>query len=249
MFAAGRSRGIRRWIENNARFARDLFAPAFDTARVHERPLAFLLSGWALPAGTMNSMAMRLDRDGFEPHIVKPSGILGIINTSSVELSAAHLMERIAAELHRGERAAVIGHSLGGLIGRYMVCAMGGGDLVHTVITLGSPHRGSPVARAANVTPLRWISGAVPELVPDSHLMRRLARAPIPADVYFASLHSESDDMVPPPCAEMSAPAGEDNVVNISVGSLGHFELATDEGVYAMVREELRRGIERSGMR
>lgn len=41
------------------------------------------------------------------------------------------------------ERVHVVGHSMGGLIGRYYVQRMGGDSRVHTLVTLGSPHGGT----------------------------------------------------------------------------------------------------------
>ena len=52
------------------------------------------------------------------------------------------------------ERIHVIGHSLGGLITRYYVQRLGGDSRVHTLVTLGTPHQGTQLARAAPLLPL-----------------------------------------------------------------------------------------------
>lgn len=41
----------------------------------------------------------------------------------------------------------IIGHSMGGLIGRYLVQRLGGDEQVHTLVTLGTPHAGTLPAR------------------------------------------------------------------------------------------------------
>jgi triacylglycerol lipase len=45
------------------------------------------------------------------------------------------------------DRVHVIGHSMGGLIGRYLVQRLGGDAHVHTLVTMGSPHGGTLPAR------------------------------------------------------------------------------------------------------
>ena len=45
------------------------------------------------------------------------------------------------------DRVHIIGHSMGGLIGRYLVQRLGGDDQVHTLVTLGTPHSGTLPAR------------------------------------------------------------------------------------------------------
>ena len=45
------------------------------------------------------------------------------------------------------ERIHVIGHRLGGLIARYFVQRLGGDAQVHTLVTLGTPHQGTQLAR------------------------------------------------------------------------------------------------------
>lgn len=194
----------------------------------------------------MATLARRLEEDGFSPEVLPLGGLFRTLNTKSVEESASRLSEFLRSKTHDGERVAIVGHSLGGIIARYAVCCLGAWEHVHTVIALASPHRGSPVARVARVTPLRWISKSAVELTPQSDFMKRLRAAPIPPSIYFASFFSETDDMCPRPCAEIDVPAEADNVVNISVGACGHFELVADERVYRMIKEELKRGIERS---
>jgi len=197
----------------------------------------------------MSTLAGRLKADGFAAEILPLGGLLGKLNTKSVEESAEGLIGYLRSTAEGGERVAVVGHSLGGIIARYAVCCLGGHEYVHSVITLASPHRGSPMARVARATPLRWISKGVLELVPGSDFMAAMHASPLPPSVYFASLFSETDDLCPRPCAEMEVPPGADNVVNLSVGACGHFEIACDEGAYRMVREEIKRGIARMASR
>ena len=65
--------------------------------------------------------------------------------TGSVHRRAERLLEAIHQwdERRSGERVVLIGHSMGGLDARYLCSRLGGDSLVSTVMTVGTPHRGS----------------------------------------------------------------------------------------------------------
>jgi triacylglycerol lipase len=63
----------------------------------------------------------------------------------SIEKRALVLRDQIRAAAG-GERVHVIAHSMGGLDARHMISRLGMHDQVIALVTLGAPHRGSPVA-------------------------------------------------------------------------------------------------------
>jgi pimeloyl-ACP methyl ester carboxylesterase len=73
--------------------------------------------------------------------------------TDDIRSMAARLGDLVAQVCDETghEQVHVIGHSMGGLIGRYLVQRLGGDDLVHTLVTLGTPHSGT---LPAHVVPL-----------------------------------------------------------------------------------------------
>jgi triacylglycerol lipase len=78
--------------------------------------------------------------------------------TASVETRAEQLKENILRGLEEcdgagagagagaGKRVIVVGHSMGGLDARYMVARLGMADKVAALLTVTTPHRGSPYA-------------------------------------------------------------------------------------------------------
>jgi triacylglycerol lipase len=73
--------------------------------------------------------------------------------SSSIEVRARQLKESLLRQLEpinrlRGQRQKVIlvGHSMGGLDARYAVAKLGLADVVAAVVTISTPHRGSPMA-------------------------------------------------------------------------------------------------------
>lgn len=86
-----------------------------------------------------------LEREG---HVVRATQVSTV---SSMEARAQQLAEQIDAVLAETGAAKVdiIAHSMGGLDARHMISVLGYGDRVATLITLGTPHRGTPVADLA----------------------------------------------------------------------------------------------------
>src|SRR6185436_2073250 len=84
----------------------------------------------------------------------------------------------------------IIGHSMGGVVGRYFVQLLGGDGAVANLVTLGSPHLGTDVSEFGIGHPTR-------ELVVGSKLVQRLAAAPPPRDTRVLTIFSHSDHLVP----------------------------------------------------
>lgn len=111
----------------------------------------------------------------------------------------------------------LVGHSLGGLMARLYVQQYGGEDLVHTCITLGTPHRGT-------YTALIGRGRAAKALRPGSELIRRLDATARPLPVRFLSYYSNLDALVvPASSAKLTHPAL--NATNILVKDHGHMSL------------------------
>jgi triacylglycerol lipase len=71
---------------------------------------------------------------------------------ASVPDRAKILVEKIAALGH--DRVDVIAHSLGGLDARYALAKLDLGKHVRSLVTIGTPHHGTPLANFANEGPL-----------------------------------------------------------------------------------------------
>jgi triacylglycerol lipase len=72
----------------------------------------------------------------------------------SVAVRLGDLVEEVCDETGH-DQVHVIGHSMGGLIGRYLVQRLGGDQRVHTLVTLGTPHQGTLPAHLVPLTVAR----------------------------------------------------------------------------------------------
>ena len=89
-----------------------------------------------------------LDRLGCHAHAVN------LPIASSVPARAEKLVAAIEAQKH--ERVDLIAHSLGGLDARYALSRLGLAKRVRSLVTIGTPHRGSPIADLMLRGPLDW---------------------------------------------------------------------------------------------
>jgi triacylglycerol lipase len=80
----------------------------------------------------------RLETLGYEVHTARVPPL------APIQVRAERLAE-IVRSLD-GERVNLVAHSMGGLDARYAISRLGLGDRVASLITIGTPHRGTPIA-------------------------------------------------------------------------------------------------------
>ncbi|MFG2991457.1 esterase/lipase family protein [Streptomyces sp. NPDC048257] len=154
--------------------------------------------------------------------------------TLDLRVTARHLARRVEELCERTgqERVELIGHSLGGLVGRYYVQRLGGDARVRTLVTLGTPHSGTRVAPFMDAHPL------VRQMRPDSEVLTELA-APAPGcTTRCVAFWSEFDAlMAPVGSARIEHP--DLRVENVQVTGIGHLALPAHPAVITAVRRAL----------
>ena len=140
----------------------------------------------------------------------------------SVAQRLAESIEEVCAETGY-ERVHIIGHSMGGIIGRYYVQRLGGDVRVHTLVTLGTPHQGTFGARFIPwpvIRQLRYASPVLGELAePAPHCRTR-----------FIAIWSDLDQIVVPQRnARISHPDLRSR--NVLFRGIGHMSLPVDPRV------------------
>lgn len=152
-------------------------------------------------------------------------GRVTTVNYSPLTTDVADAAERLGRHVERicdrtgYDRVNVIGHSLGGIIARYWVQRRGGDRRVATLVTLGSPHRGTTLARLLPLPVTR-------QLRPGSGVIRELA-APTRARCRVVSVWSDRDEIVVP--AHHGRLEHPDlDVTNVAIHGVGHLALLVD---------------------
>jgi triacylglycerol lipase len=168
------------------------------------------------------SLERALRRRGFSDLSWFDYGLL----TSDVRRAASDFavaVERLTEESGY-ERIHVVGHSLGGLIARYYVQRLSGHERVRTLITLGTPHAGTELARAGRLLPL------VRQLRPDSSLIRDLAEPAPKCTTRFLAFYSDLDQLIlPSRNARIEHP--DLHARNVAVRGVGHLSLPNNGAI------------------
>ncbi len=117
----------------------------------------------------------------------------------------------------------VIGHSMGGLIGRYLVQRLGGDDQVHTLVTLGTPHAGTMAARVVPHPVVR-------QMRVGSDVIAELAEPAPGCRTRMLAVWSDLDQLVVPQRnARIEHP--DLQARNLFVPGVGHMSLPVDRRV------------------
>ena len=173
------------------------------------RPI-IVLHGYAMNRANFLLLADRLRRAGLGPVFGFEYWSLG--RTAAAARQLAWFVDEVRAAPGARE-VDIVGHSMGGVVGRYYVSLGGGDGIVRNLITLGSPHTGTEISAIGIGHPAR-------ELVLGSALLTRLAAAPPPARTRVTVVWSHGDALVPG--ARQLALPGADV---ITFPDLGHVSL------------------------
>jgi pimeloyl-ACP methyl ester carboxylesterase len=129
----------------------------------------------------------------------------------------------------------IVGHSMGGLVGRYYAGCLDGVTRVRRLVTLGTPHAGTRIARIFPV-PLRSLR----QLASGSRLIESLSRITPTPGQHFTAIWSDGDELIHP----HTSGAFEDGLArteSIRVGGIGHLAFLHHAGIAALVAETLSR--------
>ncbi len=206
------------------------------------RPV-LLLYGFMATRRTFEVLERRLRRDNFCVWSINLGGLFDAFNTRGIDESAEKVrdkVERLYARYPSMGPLSIIGHSKGGLIGRYYVKRLGGDKRVKNLITLGCPHQGTPTAYIGIVTTGAF-SKSVWQMTPMSPFIRRLKMGAFPRHVRFVSIYSKQDKVNPFPCCILED-QGTKNLFNVEVSGVTHREFVLKRSVYEVIRRELALG-------
>ncbi len=201
-----------------------------------------LLHGFFQTRNIWEVMEHRLRRDNYGVLSLDLGGLFWRFNTRSINKqsqSLAEKMDRIAAKYNL-EHFHIIGHSMGGLIARHYVQNHGGDRRVKSLITLGTPHLGTPTALIGFA--LMWggmLSNSPTQMLPNSSLLKELRADGFPPHIPLTSIFSRHDLISPWWGSVLHPHRGETKINNIQVPHIGHSELTYSNKVYRHVKEQL----------
>jgi pimeloyl-ACP methyl ester carboxylesterase len=213
------------------------FQPPRPTPPLQATPL-ILIHGYGCNRGLWLPAARWFGRRGYQVHA---------INLQPLHCSIDDYARAIAAEVARvkdvcgAPRVALIAHSMGGLAARAYLrhCAQRGQDSgVESLITLGTPHRGTHIAAVGlgqNAREMRYDAAWLRELQAFEIVQGNVS---VPTATRITTLNSLQDNIVSRPLEQRLAGPG---ARSIRVRRLGHMSLATSVRTFRLVDRILRR--------
>lgn len=198
------------------------------------RAPVLLLHGWLSTCRAMRVLERRLRRAGHAALSLElPSTRCAIDDLAArldAEIEALHDRHPGMAPL------TIVGHSQGGLVAAWYVKELRGDRRVRALVTLGTPHHGTPLALAG--LPIGRLARSLPQMAPRSRLVRRLRESGWPEHVDLVSFWSRQDWVVPAASARLDTSRGP-RLRNVEVPG-SHFDFLTDAGIHALVLREVR---------
>ena len=204
-----------------------------------------ILYGFGATRRSVQILESRLRQDGFGVFSIDLGGLMDLFNTAPIDKTALLVAAKIEnlSRRHNLPRFSIIGYSKGGLVGRYYLAKLGGEKRIHTLITLATPHRGSPWLLLGYPLLVGFLSKGLRQMMPQSRFMRRLSKLPFPKGVYVASIYSPSDKTTPPKFCRLPEASGRARVVNVSLPQMHHSGFVIKQKAYLEIRKHLNEGI------
>ncbi|MEV2241394.1 alpha/beta fold hydrolase [Micromonospora sp. NPDC049891] len=194
-------------------------------------------------AAVYEPLAARLRADGYRVWIYQlPNLGLGDITASAAGLRGYVGQVRSAAG---GAKVDLVAHSQGGLVSRYYIKNLGGGDAVERYVSLGTPQYGTYVANIVAFLGLGSCAGVIAcqqMTIGSSFLTALNAGDDTPDPVRWTTVRTWQDELVRPVDNAMLA----DGATNVLIQSrcplrvVGHLGLVFDGTTYTVIRQALR---------
>ncbi len=156
-------------------------------SKMTDKRLIFLAPGWGKFDIGWYFLKKRFIADGFDViYAPYPQNGFGSIEDSAKQ--TARVLEVIKDSY---DHITFVGHSMGGLVGRYIVEAMGRTDLFHAYASMGTPHQGTLLGF------LGWWSTSAGEMKVHSDFYKKLV-LPWPEEIPRLSISAGLDWIVLP---------------------------------------------------
>jgi triacylglycerol lipase len=204
-----------------------------------ERGPVLLVPGYGGNTTGLQVLADALRQDGRDAEVVE----LDPPATQDIRQQAAVLDRAVDRALDRtgAPSVDVVGYSMGGLVVRYWVAELGGGDVARRALTLATPHHGTDLASLASDIAPDTCPEACEQMTEDSDFLRELnADDETPPGPVWIALWTDDDRTVVPPDSGSLEGAVDFSVQSVCPAeTIGHGQVPSDPSVIAIVELEL----------
>ncbi|NMR19098.1 alpha/beta hydrolase [Cellulomonas fimi] len=182
------------------------------------RPPVVLVPGVYESWRFMRPLARALHGHGHDVHVIQKLGFNRGTIPDMAALTTEHLAEADLRDV------VVVGHSKGGLIGKYAMLRLDPEHRIRAMVTINTPFAGSPYAR--------WVPlAAVRAFVPTDTVLAGLA-AELEVNSRITSISSQFDPHIP-------GGSALDGATNVQLATPGHFRVLSDPALVPTILEVL----------
>lgn len=196
-----------------------------------------LLPGFCAPSRSLVALERRITRELGRPALRFPLARGPLLPAVDVRRSAERaeaLLDRLEQE--RGiDYVDVVGHSFGGLVAAYWLKRIDRGRRIRRVVTLGTPHGGTPFAWQGALL-LGLVIRAAWQMIPGSALLRELEANPVPNGSELIAIASRDDGLVPTRCARAAEAPRQRSV---ELARVGHLDFLWSRAAFRLVATAL----------
>ncbi len=207
----------------------------------HCRKPILLMHGLGATRRVFQVLENRLRQDGHSVITIHLGGVLDTFNTKAIDESAKFVSEKVERLFRKykiKEKLTIIGHSKGGLIARYYIKKYGGDKYCHSLITLGTPHNGSPWAVIGYIPIFAFLSKSIRQMFPSSDFLRELNNTHWPKGVKAVSIYSKEDHFAIYPASVLET-HNNPNVHNMEIPNQGHTDFLISKASYWAIKRAL----------
>jgi pimeloyl-ACP methyl ester carboxylesterase len=198
-----------------------------------EGPPVLLIPGLGGSLAALHPLARYLTRELRRPVIPLAVGT-GTRDVRSIATRLHAEIERLAEDAGHAY-VDLVGHSLGGLVGSYLLKHVDRGRRIRRVVTLGTPHRGTPTAHVG-VAFLGLVSRSMWQMRPRAAFLHWLEATPVPPGSEIIAVAGLADRVVPPRFALLRRQPGQSNR---GIPGANHFTLILSKSAFEVVGEAL----------
>ena len=204
--------------------------------------VVLLLHGFFQTRNIWEVMERRLRQHNYGVFSLDLGGFLWRFNTRSINYQSQWLADKIEgiAVKHNLNKIHIIGHSMGGLLAKQYIQRHGGERRAQSLITLGTPHHGTPTALLGVFLMGGGLLSRSPfQMLPRSKVIQSIRSEGFPSEIGLTSIFSKGDAICPWWCSVLRYPSHSPNVKNVSLKGIGHSELTSDSRVFRLVLQHL----------
>jgi uncharacterized membrane protein YdjX (TVP38/TMEM64 family) len=169
-------------------------------------------------------------------------GLLGTFFTRDILETASFIDYKLKRQFdrHGFRKVHVVAHSKGGMVALWWALKLGGHKYCDTIITMGTPYKGTRLTYLALVTPLGFIWRDMGQMRPGSNFIKSLRDLEIPDHLTVHCLHSVKDKVARGTDGVLKSNKYSQRIVPVPMHHIGHFEFLYRRDVGEKISEILR---------